>query len=76
MTRLNLFGLFAVSAMVVTYALESRHKLFVLAFGAACLLGSVYGFHAGSVAFRNGRDCLVVIAVRRWFGITRGARQN
>jgi hypothetical protein len=76
MTRLNLFGLFAVSAMVVTYALESRHKLFVLAFGAACLLGSAYGFMQGAWPFGIVEIVWSVIALRRWFGISRGARQT
>jgi hypothetical protein len=33
---LALFGLVAVSAMLVFYALEDRHPLYVLAFAAAC----------------------------------------
>jgi len=36
---LTLFGLFAVTAMLVTYALESRSTWFILAFAAACALG-------------------------------------
>ncbi|HEY2010759.1 MAG TPA: hypothetical protein VGH23_17350 [Rhizomicrobium sp.] len=37
MDRLTLFGLFAVTAMLVTYALEKRSLWFILAF-AFCLL--------------------------------------
>ena len=44
MDALHLFGLFAVTAMLVCYALEDRDDLFILAFAAACALGSVYGF--------------------------------
>ena len=76
MNRLSLFGLFAVSAMVVTYALESRHKLLVLAFGAACLLGSIYGFMQGAWPFGFVDIIWSMIAVRRWFAISRGARQR
>jgi len=76
MTRLNLFGLFAVSAMVVTYALESRHKVYVLAFGAACVLGSIYGFLQGAWPFGLVEIIWSMIAVRRWFAITRGVREN
>jgi hypothetical protein len=44
MESLNLFGLFAVTAMLVTYALEDRSPRFILGFGGACALGSIYGF--------------------------------
>jgi hypothetical protein len=44
MDTLTLFGLCAVTAMLVFYALEDRSPWFVLAFGGACALGSVYGF--------------------------------
>jgi hypothetical protein len=36
MDGLSLFGLFAVSAMLVFYALEHRSRWFVLAFAGAC----------------------------------------
>jgi hypothetical protein len=51
MDLLTLFGLFAVTAMLVTYALEDRSRWFVLAFTAACLLGSLYGFLQGAWPF-------------------------
>jgi hypothetical protein len=44
MTLLSLFGLLAVTAMLVTYALESKSPWFILAFAFACAMGSVYGF--------------------------------
>jgi hypothetical protein len=44
MDSLSLFGLFAVTAMLVCYALEDRNRLFILGFAAACALGSIYGF--------------------------------
>ena len=43
MSGLSVFGLIAVSAMLATYALEDRSAWFILAFAAACALGSVYG---------------------------------
>ena len=36
MDRLIAFGLFAVTAMLVTYALEARSRWFILAFAGAC----------------------------------------
>ena len=47
MDRLTLFGLFAVTAMLVCYAFEDRSRWFVLGFAVACALGSIYGFLQG-----------------------------
>ena len=47
----TLFGLFAVVAMLVCYALEARSRPFVLAFAGACALGSAYGFLQGAWPF-------------------------
>ena len=67
MNPLTIFGLIAVTAMVVCYALERRSPLFVLAFGFACLLGSVYGFLQGAWPFGIVEIIWSVIAVRRWW---------
>ena len=50
MDLLTAFGLFAVTAMLVCYALEDRSAWFVLAFAGACALGSVYGLPARRMA--------------------------
>jgi hypothetical protein len=44
MDELTAFGFFAVTAMLVCYALEDHNHWFILAFGGACALGSLYGF--------------------------------
>jgi hypothetical protein len=44
MDALTLFGLFAVTVMLVFYALEPKSPRFILAFAGACLLASLYGF--------------------------------
>ena len=44
MDMLTAFGLFAVTAMLVCYALEQHSRSFILAFAGACALGSAYGF--------------------------------
>jgi hypothetical protein len=51
MNALPAFGLFAVTAMLVCYALEDRSYWFILAFAAACALGSAYGFLQGAWPF-------------------------
>ena len=50
-TPLSLFGLFAVTAMLVCYACEARSLWFILAFAVACWLGSAYGFMQGAWPF-------------------------
>jgi hypothetical protein len=72
---LTLFGLVAVSLMLVCYALESRSPWFVLGFAAACALGSVYGFLQGAWPFGIVEALWSVVAVRRWFA-ARSARHQ
>jgi hypothetical protein len=66
MDALTLFGLFAVTAMLASYALEPRHHLFVLAFAASCALGSVYGFLQGAWPFGLVEAIWAGVALRRW----------
>ena len=74
MTRLDLFGLAAVVAMLVTYALEARSSWFVLGFAVACALGSAYGFFQGAWPFGIAEAIWSCIAVRRWHLRRRAAR--
>jgi hypothetical protein len=48
---LTAFGATAVTFMMVIYALERRHRGFVLAFACGCALSSAYGFLAGTWPF-------------------------
>ena len=66
MDRLTSFGLFAVSAMLVCYALEDRSRWFILAFAAACGLGSVYGFLQGAWPFGLVEAVWAAVALQRW----------
>jgi len=66
MDRLTLFGLLAVTAMLVCYALEDRGRGFILGFAAACALGSVYGFLQGAWPFGVVEAIWSLVAVRRW----------
>jgi hypothetical protein len=67
MDSLTLFGLFAVTAMLVTYALEDRSSWFILAFAAACILGSAYGFLQGAWPFGLVEAIWSAVALRRWW---------
>jgi hypothetical protein len=67
MDWLTAFGLFAVTAMLVFYALEKRSRWFILAFAAACLLGSAYGFLQGAWPFGIVEAIWAMVAFRRWW---------
>ncbi|HET7440913.1 MAG TPA: hypothetical protein VFJ47_06395 [Terriglobales bacterium] len=67
MSRLSAFGLFAVTAMLVFYALEKRSPWFILAFSGACALGSIYGFLQGAWPFGVVEAVWAVVAARRWW---------
>ena len=66
MDALTLFGLVAVTLMLVCYALEERSPWFILAFAVACALGSTYGFLQGAWPFGLVEAIWTVIALRRW----------
>jgi hypothetical protein len=67
MNPLTLFGLFAVTAMLVCYALERRSPWWILGFAASCALGSVYGFLQGAWPFGLVEAVWSIVALRRWF---------
>ena len=67
MSLLSAFGLFAVVAMLVTYALEAKSIWFILAFAFACVLGSAYGFLQGAWPFGFVEAVWSVVALRRWW---------
>jgi hypothetical protein len=66
MDALTLFGVLAVTSMMVFYALEDRDRRFVLAFAAACLLASAYGFLQGAWPFGVVEAVWAGVAVQRW----------
>ena len=67
MTPLSAYGLFAVTTMLVTYALERRSHWLVLGFAGSCLLGSSYGFLQGAWPFGLVEAIWAVVAFRRWW---------
>jgi hypothetical protein len=71
MDALTAFGLFAVTTMLVTYALERRSPWFILAFAGSCVLGSAYGFLQGAWPFGIVEAIWSVVAFRRWLSSKR-----
>jgi hypothetical protein len=68
---LTLFGLFAVSGMLATYALEESSPWFVLLFALFCALGSAYGFLQGAWPFGLVEAVWSLVALRRWARVRR-----
>jgi hypothetical protein len=62
-------GLFAVTAMLVFYALEKHNSWFILAFACACVLGSVYGFLQGAWPFGLVEAVWAFVAAGRWLRV-------
>ena len=67
MSALSLFGVVAVTLMVVCYALEKRSRWFILAFAGSCMLGSAYGFLQGAWPFGLIEAVWSLVAIRRWW---------
>lgn len=63
---LTTFGLVAVSAMLLCYALEDRSPWWVLGFAFACVAGSAYGFLQGAWPF-GLEGIWSLVAARRWW---------
>jgi hypothetical protein len=72
MDALTWFGLAAVTAMLLCYALEERSHWFVLGFAFACGLGSIYGFLQGAWPFGVVEAIWAGVALRRWMLKPRG----
>ena len=68
----TLFGLFAVTAMLICYAFEHRSRWFILGFAAACALGSAYGFLQGAWPFGLVEVIWALVALRRWRLVAQG----
>jgi hypothetical protein len=69
---LTLYGVVVLTFMMVMYALERRHRLFVLAFALGCALSSVYGFLAGTWPFGVVELIWSGIALRRFMTLAPG----
>ncbi len=67
MDNLTLFGLFAVSMMLLTYAFEHRSPWFILAFAASCALASAYAFLQGAWPFGLVEGVWTLVALARWW---------
>jgi hypothetical protein len=63
---LTLFGLVAVSLMLLFYAFEDSSPWCILGFAISCALGSTYGFLQGAWPFGLVEGVWTIIALKRW----------
>jgi hypothetical protein len=72
---LTIYGVTALTFMMAMYALERRHRGFVLAFAVGCMLASSYGFLSGAWPFGAVEAIWSLVALRRYLVAAREARQ-
>jgi hypothetical protein len=63
---LTLFGVAALSFMMLMYALERRGRRFILAFAVGCALSSMYGFLSGAWPFGVVEAIWTGVAIHRF----------
>jgi hypothetical protein len=73
---LTAFGVFALTGMMLMYALEPRGRGFTFGFAIGCVLSSVYGFLAGAWPFGAVEAIWSVVAFRRFFGSASPSRSR
>ena len=66
MDTLTAFGLFAVTAMMVCYALERKSRWYIFGFALSCGLGSIYGFLQGAWPFGVVEAVWMLVALRKF----------
>jgi hypothetical protein len=66
MDPLTLFGVAAVTSMLIFYALEDRAPIFILCFAGSCAASSVYGLLQGAWPFGVVECVWTFVAIRRW----------
>ena len=68
---ITLFGVSALTFMMLMYALERRGPRFILAFALGCALASVYGFLSGAWPFGVVEAIWAAVAVHRFRRVAR-----
>jgi hypothetical protein len=69
----TLYGVVALTFMMLMYALEKRGPGFILAFAVGCVLSSAYGFLAGAWPFGVVEAVWAAVAARRFVAARAGS---
>ena len=72
MDAVTVFGVAALTFMIVMYALETRGDRFVLGFAVGCALSSVYGSLSGAWPFGVIEAIWCGLAARRYLSVRTG----
>jgi hypothetical protein len=75
MSWVTVYGVAALTFMMVMYWLEHRGPVFILGFALGCLLSSIYGFLVGAWPFGVLEAIWCLIAVRRYVTRRAGRRE-
>jgi hypothetical protein len=76
MDPVTVYGVAALTFMMLMYAFEHRGPPFILAFAAGCALSSAYGFLSGAWPFGIVEIVWCVIALRRYATASRLQRSG
>ncbi len=63
---IEILGTMAIATMVISYALEKRHPVFIAIFAFGCALAAFYAYLIQSYPFLVAESIWAVIALRRW----------
>ena len=63
---LTIYGALAASTMVVSYALEDRHRLWIAVFAVACAATALFGVLTSAWIFAALESVWAVIAIHRF----------
>jgi len=72
---LTIYGVAALTFMMAMYALERRHRRFILAFALGCMLAGGYGFLSGAWPFGVVEAAWSLVALRRYLAAERAQGQ-
>jgi hypothetical protein len=68
-SAVTLYGVVAVTFMMLMYALEKRGSVFIAAFALGCALSSTYGFLSGAWPFGVVEGIWTFVALRRYLAV-------
>jgi hypothetical protein len=70
---ITIYGVCAVTFMMIMYALEHRGRRYIVGFAVGCLLSSAYGFLSGAWPFGVVELIWSGIALRRYTAAASGS---
>lgn len=76
LSPLNIIGSLVLLFMMIFYIFETRSSIFTLAFGAACLGSSLYGWLAGTWPFGIIEFVWALFAFNKWFKTKKNLKNN